>query len=44
MKWRPECGSPLKVLLCMGVIPDGYVCTHGGLYLNEALHKVARAY
>lgn len=38
----PKCGEALKVLLFMGVQPDGYVCGRCELYYNDDLKPLAR--
>lgn len=30
-----QCGQPVKVLLFMGLQPDGFVCDHCHLYYSE---------
>jgi hypothetical protein len=41
-KTCPQCGQVLKVLLFMGVQPDGYVCERCELYFNDDLKPLAR--
>jgi DNA-directed RNA polymerase subunit RPC12/RpoP len=38
----PECGEALKVLLFLGITPDGYVCERCKLYYNDDLRSLAR--
>ena len=38
----PKCGEVLKVLLFMGVQPDGYVCERCELWFNDELEPLAR--
>lgn len=40
-KFCPECGTKLKPLLFMGVQPDGWICDHCNLWLNDNLHPLA---
>jgi hypothetical protein len=38
----PRCNAELQTLLLLGVVPDGYVCTHCELYYNDDLQPLAR--
>ena len=38
----PQCGKVLKVLLFMGVQPDGYVCERCEVWFNDDLKPLAR--
>ena len=42
-KWCLECGNKLKAIFFMGVIHDGYVCEHCGLFYSIYLRKLAKA-
>lgn len=37
----PQCGCALKVLLFLGVTPDGYVCEACRLYVSDDLQPLA---
>jgi hypothetical protein len=38
----PFCDASLQTLLLLGVVPDGYVCTHCQLYFDDDLKPLAR--
>lgn len=41
-KTCPACNAPLKVLLFLGITPDGYVCETCQTYYNDDLKPLAR--
>lgn len=40
----PTCGKPVKPMLFMGAVPDGYVCVGCRVYLADDLTVLARVY
>ncbi|MGE0682965.1 MAG: hypothetical protein AB7P69_18935 [Candidatus Binatia bacterium] len=42
IKTCPTCTAPLKVLLFLGITPDGYVCETCQMYFNDDLKPLAR--
>jgi transcription initiation factor IIE alpha subunit len=37
----PQCGEALKVLLYLGITPDGYVCERCHIYYSDDLKPLA---
>jgi hypothetical protein len=42
MKRCPQCEEELKVMLLLGVAPDGYVCEKCEIYYNDNIEPLAR--
>jgi len=41
-KTCPQCGEIMKVLLFLGVQPDGYVCERCEVWFNDELKPLAQ--